>query len=68
VINDLKLKQKRVWIDEYTEQPNLAHIDTVRWIGKQIVVMVDRCGTEITESLEDVIEKTVPLSKLKKRK
>lgn len=64
--HNLKLKQKRVWIDTHSDEPTLCGF-MVLWIGEYLAVVRDMDGEEEAHPIERLMENTIEAKKLRKR-
>ena len=64
--HSLKLKQKRIWVDNYNNEPTSLEL-VVLWIGEQIVVVREMDGEESSHSIEGLMENTIEAKKLRKK-
>lgn len=63
--HDLKLKQKRLWIDHWTKKPT-KHEFVVLWIGKEIAAIRFLDGEERGESIDLLMNETIDKKKVRK--
>ncbi len=66
ITHDLKLKQKRVWIDTYDNQP-ISMSFVVLWIGKQLIVIREMDGQESALTVEFLMTNSIQAKKLRKK-
>lgn len=64
--HNLKLKQKRVWIDTYNNEPTLVEF-VVLWIGEQIAVVRELDNEESAYTIEELMKNTIEAKKLRKK-
>lgn len=64
--NDIKLRQKRLWLCGYTKEPIKRAVETVVWVGKTGAVIRDNTGREEFFLFDTLNEETIALSKVKK--
>lgn len=64
--HDLKLKQKRFWINSYTREAMNDAVEYVAWIGKTGAVLVTEDGREEFFKFDMIMEETIAANKVKK--
>lgn len=64
--HDLRLKQRRVWINSYTREAMLDCVENVTWIGNTGAVLATDDGREEFFRFDTIMEETIALGKARK--